>query len=344
MITTISNIVNSGGSPAALLPDQISNLACTGGTDGTAGTIDVSFNEVPATSFDLLKYYILIYKAGGIPQTPFDGVRITLPKSKAKAKKTYQITGLTFDQLYGMRIYPVSVRNQFQTLTEGAIATATPVAGIKAIDLLIGNHINMYLDGRKQKHMIVSNNHYGQNDVVLWNFGYYNDGLDIDSITYRNSSLNTKMDSIYNSYDPKFKNLILPTQINLPYNTPETFEAYCFPPSIEELNFDISDLWYDKTIFPGDKKFKYTENEKNSAKWFYLVNGRNLYYTYFFRNSYGKSDGTPVVLTTASYSGGNPTITTSGPGNTNCYTIFCRISGNTILKTEPRADGTYDVL
>lgn len=137
-----SSNLGGGGSSTATLPDQISNLACTGGTDGSQGTIDVSFTEVPATSFDLLKYYILIYKAGGIPQTPFDGTRITLPKGTAGAKLEHQITGLTFDQLYGVRVYPVSVKNQFQTLVEGATATATPVAGIRLDSLMAGTEVD----------------------------------------------------------------------------------------------------------------------------------------------------------------------------------------------------------
>lgn len=172
-----SNPLCGGGSSTATLPDQISNLVCVGGTDGTAGTTDVSFTEVPATSFDLLKYYILIYKAGGIPQTPFDGTRITLPKGTAGAKLEHTITGLTFDRLYGIRIYPVSVKNQYQTLAEGATATATPAAGIKLGSLSIGDRIalpvvtpdgvNEY--GNEIVFKVIDKNHQGypSNSVTL---------------------------------------------------------------------------------------------------------------------------------------------------------------------------------
>lgn len=143
-----SSNLGGGGSSTATLPDQITNLVCVAGTDGTAGTIDVSFTEVPATSFGLLKHYILVYKAGGVPQSPFDGVRITLPKGTAGAKKTYKITGLIFDQMYGVRIYPVSTRNQYQTLVEGATATDTPTTGIiNASSLSINNRIAIPANG-----------------------------------------------------------------------------------------------------------------------------------------------------------------------------------------------------
>ncbi len=132
------NIIHSGGGVNIMtLPDQITNLACVGGTDGTAGTIDVSFTEVPASSWSLLQNYLLVYKAGSIPQTPFDGMRVVLPKGTAGAQKTYQITGLTYNQLYGVRIYPVSVKNQYQTSAEGATAAVTPVAGIDAGTLTV---------------------------------------------------------------------------------------------------------------------------------------------------------------------------------------------------------------
>ena len=37
-----SSNLGGGGSSTATLPDQITNLACVGGTDGTAGTIDIT--------------------------------------------------------------------------------------------------------------------------------------------------------------------------------------------------------------------------------------------------------------------------------------------------------------
>lgn len=140
MIETYGNPIG-GGTNIKTLPMQISNLAATAGTDGIAGYIDVSFNEPPATSWDLVKNYIIVYKEGSIPTFPFDGYRVIAGKVAASGKIEKRISSLTFDLLYGIRIFPLSVDNKYQTSVTGSTATATPVAGIKLGKLSIKDRI-----------------------------------------------------------------------------------------------------------------------------------------------------------------------------------------------------------
>lgn len=203
----IGNSVNAGSSPAALLPDQITNLTCVGGTDGTAGTIDISFTEVANTSWDLLKNYVVVYKDDSIPQTPFDGYRIVLEKGTASTNKTYQITGLTFDQLYGVRIYPVSTRYQYQTAAEGATATATPVAGIELGSFAIDTILNVpYTSGSTFKMRLIDFEHYYSGTVLLWAESYYSNGSTTSS--NRITVLKTRLDSFYNAIHQTVKDNI----------------------------------------------------------------------------------------------------------------------------------------
>ena len=213
------NIIHSGsGVNIMTLPDQVTNLACVGGTDGTAGTIDVSFTEVPASSWGLLQNYLLVYKAGSIPQTPFDGTRIVLPKGTAGAQKTYQITGLTFDQLYGVRIYPISTRYQHQTAAEGATATATPVNGITISSLTDGVNPDRVKVNSTVEFWVLKHNYENSGGTLvarrylyatsIWNLSNIN--------TYANSTVDTLLNgTYYNAIEQKVKNQII--TVSIPY-------------------------------------------------------------------------------------------------------------------------------
>lgn len=219
---TIGNAVNAGSSPAAQLPDQITNLACVGGTNGTTGTIDVSFTEVPSTSWSLLQNYLLVYKAGGIPQTPFDGTRIVLPKGTAGAQKTYKITGLTYNQIYGLRVYPVSTKYQQQTAAEGATATATPVNGIKASSFTTSTKIKLNVGGVPKKYLIVNQGKpsslYDESCNGTWALMediYENRQWHSSNVNdYANSTIHSFLNSTFlNLFDTNIRNVIKPVKI-----------------------------------------------------------------------------------------------------------------------------------
>lgn len=316
-----SNTLGGGGSSTATLPDQISNLACTGGTDGSHGTIDVSFNEVPSTSFDLLKYYIFIYKADGIPQTPFDGTRITLPKGTAEAKLEHQITGLTYDQLYGVRIYPVSTKNQYQTLSEGATATATPVAGIDIVEFDVGVDVNVpFADGTTNKMKIVGKNHegYPSNSITLWNDKIFGNAR-VEPYNEYDPILNV-LTRFFNSLHETIKKAVKNTGLKWnPNSTLITFQAF---------------------ILSGDELYV-TRNDTNGTliNYFYYYTDRRIKNDTYFRRdlnsrwvNWVRTNGDPGNI------GGNYGSETHGVVPT------INIDNTLKLSPIPKADGSYDFL
>lgn len=58
------------------LPPQVTGFAVTSGN----AKVTVSFNEIPAPYNENLKDYVLVYKAGGIPTSVNDGIKVVIPK------------------------------------------------------------------------------------------------------------------------------------------------------------------------------------------------------------------------------------------------------------------------
>lgn len=166
-----------GGISYDTLPRQITNLTATAGTDGTTGFIGVSFSEVPSTSWSLLKSYVITYKAGSVPTGPFDGTRITVSKVSAGSTRTQRISGLMFDQLYGIRLFPLSVKNRYQTSITGATATATPVAGIRLDSLMASievDRIKLKENGSNVQFLVLKHNYENSGRTLVCRKWIYN--------------------------------------------------------------------------------------------------------------------------------------------------------------------------
>ncbi|MBE6907542.1 MAG: hypothetical protein E7476_14865 [Ruminococcaceae bacterium] len=278
------NIIHSGGGVNIMtLPDQITNLACVGGTNGTTGTIDVSFTEVPASSWSLLQNYLLVYKAGGIPQTPFDGTRIVLSKGAAGAQKTHQISGLTFDQLYGVRIYPISTRYQHQTAAEGATAAATPVNYLHASDLL-GCMIKLPEDGNTIDFLALKSNYQNSGGTLAvrkeaitsmkmtWS----------SKQTYANAYVGSSMDTwLLNTYLPKLsaiQDALLEPSIQViagagDYITVNTVQRKAFLLSASEYNLKALSSFADIPSVEDGEPIPYFDSLSKTYTWFSNTTG-----------------------------------------------------------------------
>lgn len=337
------NIIHSGGGVNIMtLPDQITNLACVGGTDGAAGTIDVQFTESSSTSWSLLKNYVLVYKAGSIPQTPFDGARIVLPKSTAGAQKTYQITGLTFDQLYGVRIYPVSTKYQHQTAAEGATATATPINGIRLDSLIVGtatvspDRIKFLRGGSNRQFNILKQNYENSGGILIAESTLFDTGIwDASSNNYNGSDIDIALNSTYyNSIDTAVKNKII--NVNIKYTSSGTtvsaLSRKVFALSATELCLSNAGANVEGSSIP------YFSNGVNRGKY-----GSSTLVDYYTRSRSNTASTTNVfiVYTGNDSSGALSSVSAYTVSSWNRAIVAMVLPADMLFDPTPDADGCY---
>lgn len=110
-----------GGGIADTLPPMVTNLAAVAGNQ----EITVSYTK-PVS--DALAGVLVVYKTGGYPTKPTDGEKVD-----AGLSESVQIEGLKNGTDYYIRVFPYNAKKQYQTLIDGATATARPSEGPKQV-------------------------------------------------------------------------------------------------------------------------------------------------------------------------------------------------------------------
>ena len=106
--------IGSGGGQNLTLPPMVTNLAASTGDQ----TITLTWtNPVSA----VLAGVLVVYNAVHIPEKVSDGTKVD-----AGLAETVNLTGLTNETLYYIRVFPYNSKKQYQTMLEGATITATP--------------------------------------------------------------------------------------------------------------------------------------------------------------------------------------------------------------------------
>ena len=121
------------------LPPQVTNLVLS----QSPGTITGSFNGVAAQYTQPISY-LVVYKAGGIPNLPTDGNSISITANGSPIY-SFNIPGLTNGTSYGVRIFVLGSFG-FQTSQE-AQGTITPLAVIDLGSIPEGGIIKLTEDG-----------------------------------------------------------------------------------------------------------------------------------------------------------------------------------------------------
>lgn len=96
------------------LPPMVTNLAASTGDQ----TITLTWTN-PVS--DVLAGVLVVYNADHIPEKVSDGTKVD-----AGLAETVDLTGLTNETLYYIRVFPYNSKEQYQTMLEGATITATP--------------------------------------------------------------------------------------------------------------------------------------------------------------------------------------------------------------------------
>lgn len=103
-----------GGGQNLTLPPMVTNLAASIGDQ----TITLTWTN-PVS--DVLAGVLVVYNADRIPEKVSDGTKVD-----AGLAETVDLTGLTNETLYYIRVFPYNSKKQYQTMLEGATITATP--------------------------------------------------------------------------------------------------------------------------------------------------------------------------------------------------------------------------
>ena len=106
--------IGSGGGQNLTLPPMVTNLAASTGDQ----TITLTWTN-PVS--DVLSGVLVVYNADHIPEKVSDGTKVD-----AGLAETVNLTGLTNETLYYIRVFPYNSKKQYQTMLEGATITATP--------------------------------------------------------------------------------------------------------------------------------------------------------------------------------------------------------------------------
>lgn len=96
------------------LPPMVTDLAASTGDQ----TITLTWTN-PVS--DVLSGVLVVYNADHIPEKVSDGTKVD-----AGLAETVNLTGLTNETLYYIRVFPYNSKKQYQTMLEGATVTATP--------------------------------------------------------------------------------------------------------------------------------------------------------------------------------------------------------------------------
>lgn len=106
--------LSGGGGQNLTLPPMVTNLAASIGDQ----TITLTWTN-PVS--DVLAGILVVYNTEHIPEKVSDGT-----KFDAGLVETVDLTGLTNETLYYIRVFPYNSKKQYQTMLEGATITATP--------------------------------------------------------------------------------------------------------------------------------------------------------------------------------------------------------------------------
>ena len=106
--------LSGGGGQNLTLPPMVTNLAASTGDQ----TITLTWTN-PVS--DVLAGILVVYNTEHIPEKVSDGTKVD-----AGLAETVDLTGLTNETLYYIRVFPYNEKKQYQTMLEGATVTATP--------------------------------------------------------------------------------------------------------------------------------------------------------------------------------------------------------------------------
>lgn len=106
--------LSGGGGQNLTLPPMVTDLAASTGDQ----TITLTWTN-PVS--DVLSGVLVVYNADHIPEKVSDGTKVD-----AGLAETVDLTGLTNETLYYIRVFPYNSKEQYQTMLEGATITATP--------------------------------------------------------------------------------------------------------------------------------------------------------------------------------------------------------------------------
>ena len=113
----MANVIRIGGSGAGqnlTLPPMVTNLAAS------TGDQEITLTWTNPVS-DALAGILVVYNTSHIPEKISDGTKID-----AGLVETVDLTGLTNETLYYIRVFPYNSKKQYQTMLEGSTITATP--------------------------------------------------------------------------------------------------------------------------------------------------------------------------------------------------------------------------
>lgn len=106
--------LSGGGGQNLTLPPMVTDLAASTGNQ----TITLTWTN-PVS--DALAGILVVYNTSHIPEKVSDGIKVD-----AGLVETVNLTGLTNETSYYIRVFPYNSKEQYQTMLEGATITATP--------------------------------------------------------------------------------------------------------------------------------------------------------------------------------------------------------------------------
>lgn len=106
--------LSGGGGQNLTLPPMVTDLAASTGNQ----TITLTWTN-PVS--DALAGILVVYNTSHIPEKVSDGIKVD-----AGLVETVNLTGLTNETSYYIRVFPYNSKKQYQTILEGATITATP--------------------------------------------------------------------------------------------------------------------------------------------------------------------------------------------------------------------------
>lgn len=113
-MANVIRIGGGGGGQNLTLPPMVTNLAASTGDQ----SITLTWTNPDS---DALAGVLIVYNSEHVPEKISDGTKVD-----AGLVETYELTGLTNETLYYIRVFPYNSKKQYQTMLEGATITATP--------------------------------------------------------------------------------------------------------------------------------------------------------------------------------------------------------------------------
>lgn len=113
-MANVIRIGGGGGGQNLTLPPMVSNLAASTGDQSITLTWD-------NPDSDALAGVLIVYNDKHVPTKISDGTKVDVG-----LVETYELTGLTNETSYYIRLFPYNSKKQYQTMLEGATVTATP--------------------------------------------------------------------------------------------------------------------------------------------------------------------------------------------------------------------------